>query len=82
MVKIFYSNFLGNSVYYIKTNHKLKAYRLRDLPFHLWALEGQIYPSLLAFPEDLEDRHHQLHQVVQDCPIVKIMPWCYLLRQF
>lgn len=46
-----------------------------DLPFHLWDLEGQIYPSLLAFPEDLEDQHHQSHQVVQDCPIVKIMPF-------
>lgn len=46
-----------------------------DLPFHLWDLEGQIYPSLLAFPEDLEDQHHQVHQVVQDCPIDKIMPF-------
>lgn len=48
--------------------------KLRDIPFHLWALEGQISPSLLASPEDLEDRHHQVHQVVQDFPIAKIIP--------
>lgn len=41
-----------------------------DLPCRLWALEGQKCLSLLAFPEDLEDLHHQVHQEDQDCPIL------------
>lgn len=39
-----------------------------DLLCHLWALEGQRYLSLLAFPEDLEGRRHRVHQEDQDYP--------------
>lgn len=40
------------------------------LLFHLWDQKDQRCPSLLAFPEDLEDPHHLKHRWDQGYPSV------------
>lgn len=62
-----------------KTKLKLKALQktttifakmITYLLFHLWDQEDQRCPSLLAFPEDLEDPRHLKHRWDQGYPSV------------